>query len=197
MITVTQSAISQIKQMIEARGGADLALHLAIKGRGPDGFDYAFKFVSAADAHPDDRLIKGDGVKVYLDHASLDNLRGATLDFYGLGRGSFHIENPNALWTTDLARRVQQVVVEKINPGIALHGGFVTLVDVRDKDAYIEFGGGCMGCGASQMTLKLGIERLIRQEVPEVGQIIDVTDHDAGTNPFYARKEAGESPLVG
>jgi len=82
--------------------------------------------------------------------------------------------------------RVQQVLDEMINPGVASHGGFVELLDVQDDNVFIRMGGGCQGCGAADVTLKMGIERLIRENVPQVREILDTTDHGSGQNPFYA-----------
>ncbi len=82
--------------------------------------------------------------------------------------------------------RIQQVFDEQINPGVASHGGFVELLDVQDDNLYIRMGGGCQGCGAADVTLKMGIERLIRESVPQVREIFDTTDHASGQNPFYA-----------
>jgi NFU1 iron-sulfur cluster scaffold homolog, mitochondrial len=82
--------------------------------------------------------------------------------------------------------RVQQVLDDMINPGVASHGGFVELLDVQDDNVFIRMGGGCQGCGAADVTLKMGIEKLIREHVPQVREILDTTDHGSGQNPFYA-----------
>ncbi len=86
----------------------------------------------------------------------------------------------------EVRRRVQQVLDTIINPAVASHGGIVTLLDVSNNAVYLEFGGGCQGCGMVSVTLKYGVERTIREEVPEVGEILDTTDHAAGRNPYYA-----------
>jgi len=83
-------------------------------------------------------------------------------------------------------RRVQQVLDTIINPAVASHGGVVHLLDVANNTVFLEFGGGCQGCGMVSVTLKYGVERTIRSEVPEVGAIMDTTDHAAGRNPYYA-----------
>ena len=85
-----------------------------------------------------------------------------------------------------LREKVQQVLDDQINPGVASHGGFVELLDVQDDNIFIRMGGGCQGCGAADVTLKMGIERLIRDQVPQVREIFDTTDHASGQNPFYA-----------
>jgi Fe/S biogenesis protein NfuA len=87
---------------------------------------------------------------------------------------------------TDLKTKVQELIDNMINPAVAGHGGFVDLIDVKDNKVYLQMGGGCQGCGAADVTLKSGIERLIKEELPEVEEVLDTTDHASGTNPFYA-----------
>jgi Fe/S biogenesis protein NfuA len=87
--------------------------------------------------------------------------------------------------STDLANKVQELLDSTINPAVAGHGGYVQLIDVRDNKVYLQLGGGCQGCGAADITLKAGIERLIREEIPEIEEVLDTTDHSSGTNPYY------------
>jgi len=87
--------------------------------------------------------------------------------------------------TTDLKTRVQELIDTMINPAVSSHGGFVELIDVQDNRVYVQLGGGCQGCGAANMTLKAGIERLIREEIPEIEDVLDTTDHASGVNPYY------------
>jgi Fe/S biogenesis protein NfuA len=86
----------------------------------------------------------------------------------------------------DLKTRVQELIDSMINPAVAGHGGFVDLIDVKDNKVYLQMGGGCQGCGAADITLKSGIERLIKDELPEVEEVLDTTDHASGANPYYA-----------
>ena len=85
----------------------------------------------------------------------------------------------------DLAAKVQELIDSTINPAVAGHGGFVQLMEVKDNRVYIQMGGGCQGCGAADVTLKAGIERLIKEELPEIEEVLDSTDHASGTNPYY------------
>jgi len=80
--------------------------------------------------------------------------------------------------------RVADLFEAEINPAIARHGGFVELIDVEDGVVMLRMGGGCQGCGMADVTLRQGIEAALRQRVPEVAGIVDVTDHAAGTNPY-------------
>ena len=80
---------------------------------------------------------------------------------------------------------VQQVLDTDINPSVAEHGGVVRLIDVKDNVVYVQMGGGCQGCGMADVTLKYGIETAIRAAVPGIGDILDVTDHASGRNPYF------------
>ena len=71
-------------------------------------------------------------------------------------------------------------------PAVAMHGGEIHLIDFKDGVVYIQMGGGCQGCGAADVTLKAGIERMIVEEIPEVTEVLDTTDHASGGNPYYA-----------
>lgn len=84
-----------------------------------------------------------------------------------------------------IREKVQRLFDSEINPAVAKHGGIVELVDVVGNDVYLRMGGGCQGCGMAYMTLKQGIEQVLRHYVPEIGKILDVTDHQGGRNPFY------------
>lgn len=84
-----------------------------------------------------------------------------------------------------MREKIQYLLDTAINPAVAGHGGMVSLIDVRDNVVYLQMGGGCQGCGMADVTLKQGIEMMIREEVPEVVEILDVTDHAAGQNPYY------------
>ncbi len=90
-----------------------------------------------------------------------------------------------------MRRQIQKLIDDEINPFVASHGGEIQLVDYLDKNVYIEMLGGCQGCAASTATLKQGVERLLRESFgSDINEIIDVTDHSAGDNPYY-----GDSPF--
>ncbi len=86
----------------------------------------------------------------------------------------------------EIRSRVEAILESEINPSVASHGGVVHLLDVRENNLFIQMGGGCQGCGEAKVTLKYGVEAAIRQAIPEVGAIMDITDHAAGRNPYYA-----------
>ena len=86
----------------------------------------------------------------------------------------------------EIRSKIETVLETEINPAVASHGGFIRLIDVHNNSVVIQMGGGCQGCGMASVTLKQGVETAIRRAVPEVGAIVDATDHAAGRNPYYA-----------
>jgi len=112
----------------------------------------------------------------------------AVLDAYfvsGLALTREQVEERMMLVGRSAREKIEYLIDHQINPGVAAHAGFVELVDVRDETVYIRLGGGCQGCGAADFTLRQGIESIIRREVPEIRQVLDITDHAAGMNPYY------------
>jgi NFU1 iron-sulfur cluster scaffold homolog, mitochondrial len=85
-----------------------------------------------------------------------------------------------------LREKVIRILEEQINPAIASHGGMISLLDVQGSTLYIKMGGGCQGCSQADVTLRQGVETSLREQIPEIGQILDVTDHAGGANPYYS-----------
>ena len=84
-----------------------------------------------------------------------------------------------------IRQKVLDVLNNEINPAVASHGGWVELIDIKGNEVFIKMGGGCQGCGMADVTLKQGVEKSIRLAVPEVGAIMDTTDHASGRKPYY------------
>jgi Fe-S cluster biogenesis protein NfuA len=86
---------------------------------------------------------------------------------------------------SEIRKKVQGLLEKEINPALGMHGGWVELIDVKKNAVFLRLGGGCQGCASANMTLKMGIEKAIREQIPEVGEILDTTDHASGRNPYY------------
>lgn len=197
MLEITEIALEKIKAMMEEKGKSDAILRVAIRGRGPQGFLYQLGFVDLDNRKSDDTELNIDGVKVFVDPETVPNLAGSTLDLSEInGQQGFKIDNPNPLWNDPVSMKVQQVLDTRVNPSVAMHGGFVSLKEFKEGVAYVVLGGGCQGCGMAKITLSQGIDVMIKEEVDEVHEVIDATDHDLGTNPFYTPAKTGESPLA-
>jgi len=165
---------------------SEVCLRVEITGRGKDGFQYDLQFIESKDAKEADIEIEVDGMAVFVDPKSAKYLEGTTLDYQEtLMGGGFSFENPNPLWMDEISKAVAEIIETEVNPAVASHGGHVELMGVEDGKAVIVFGGGCQGCGMADVTLKQGVESIIKDHVPSIAEVIDATDHAAGTNPFY------------
>ena len=194
---VTDAAMAKV---LEIRGAEDEpdALCLWIEVTGANGVDYTYdlSFETIADLEPTDHLETLGELTVAIPAGSLEKLRGATLDLpASAGQGGLVLRNPNRPnpllgvdleLTGDLAEKVSQLLEQSINPSLASHGGFATLVGVDDTRVFLTMGGGCQGCSMSAATLVQGIQVAIKEALPEVTEVVDATDHAAGENPFYS-----------
>lgn len=200
VVEITEAARDKILALRDGEGIPDLHLGLRITGVGPQGFIYETSFLRSEDLASTDLIEDHGGLPVAISLDSVDNLRGAVLDLSGDGTGpGLVMRNPNVPSPTlpggevgDLEltgtpeEKVRTLLAERINPAIASHGGVAHLVAVDGSVAQLELGGGCQGCGLAAVTLRQGIERAILDAIPEIDEVVDVTDHSMGTNPFYA-----------
>ncbi len=196
VFAITPAALAKV---LEIRGGEDdpEALCLWVEVTGVNGVDYTYdlSFETIADLQADDHREHVGALMVAIPAASVDQLRGATLDLPAhADQGGLVLRNPNRPnplagldleLTGDLADKVNQLLEQSINPSLDAHGGWATLVGVEDTKVFLTMGGGCQGCSLSAATLVQGIQVAIKEALPEVTDVIDVTDHTAGDNPFY------------
>ena len=110
----------------------------------------------------------------------------AIREHIGTGLDAVNPELRERLPPVDVIReKVQAVIDREILPSVRSHGGVIRLLDVQGNTVFLQMGGGCQGCSSADTTLKQGVEVAIRNAVPEVGEILDTTDHAAGRNPYY------------
>jgi Fe/S biogenesis protein NfuA len=190
MVEFTERARAMVLQFAQATD--DPKVRIVMQGS-PFAPEYEFALMDETPGDGD-RVVDYEGFRVVLDEASAARMEGSTVDWvdgeYGAG---FQVRNPNARKlgesapTGELADRVRQILDTHVNPAVAAHGGRISLVDVEGTDIYLELGGGCQGCGMARVTLRQGVEKMLREALPDLGQIHDITDHAAGADPYYAR----------
>ena len=197
-MTVTDAAVEKAV-MIRARetDPERYALWVEVVGVQGGEFSYDLSLQPLEQAPADAHVTDLGEISLVIPADSVELLRGATLDRQGdLATGGLVIHNrtppspavgvpATADLSSDVARRLIQVLDRQINPAIASHGGSAELVAVEDDTAYLRLGGGCVGCGMVSVTLRQGIEVALREAVPVITRVIDVTDHASGTNPYY------------
>jgi len=196
MITFSEKARARLVDMLKAEGREGWAIRIRVKGRDNNTYIYDFRSVEVADKSAGDEVVDTDDFLIYIDPASAKRIQGASVDLSVAEMGRFVVENPNPVWQDEAADKVATVIVDKVNPAVAIHSGRVSLVDFNEDIAYIVMQGGCQGCGLATVTLRQGIERLILDEIPAVRSVVDVTAHDEGETPFFRRGQVGESPLT-
>jgi Fe/S biogenesis protein NfuA len=192
LLTVTPAAREKIDGVRSFNDFPEAMLRIRVVGREGPRFQYEIALEDPRERAESDLVVDLEGLSVAMDPQSAADLAGATVDLDpAVTGGGLRIDNPNEGWQDPVARRVQEVIDRQINPGVGTHGGMVTLVDVRDGTAYMRFGGGCQGCAAVDVTLKQGVETAVRNAVPEISAIVDVTDHQAGVSPYYQHGHQG------
>lgn len=196
LLTLTDTARAQI---LEIRAGEpepeSLALWLEVSGVQGNAFTYDMYFRPVAEAVDGDVVLAHDDLPVVVPELDVPKVTGSTLDVQG---GGMVLKNPNSPQSlqaampppdldSPLAQRVLEVLETQINPAIASHGGRADLVAVEEPIVYLRLSGGCQGCGMASVTLSQGIEVAILDTVPEITQVVDVTDHASGENPYFEK----------
>ena len=149
-------------------------------------------FCRPGEEKADDEVKQYEGFQTFIERHSIPFLKDAVVDFVkdSMG-GQLTIKAPNSRLPkisddSSLEDRVNYVLYNEINPGLAAHGGNVTLEEIFEEDvAVLRFGGGCQGCGMVDVTLKNGVEKALLEQVPQLKEVRDVTDHSVKENAYY------------
>ena len=193
VLEMTPEAVTAIIGIrAEEPDAADLALAVGITGVHNLVFTYELTFIPIVDGAADDVLQRFGELAVVVRADSVTRLEGATIT---VSEAGLSIDNPNspspkipaggAGLKGPVAERVRALLDTRINPAIASHGGVAELVAVEGDTVYLRLGGGCQGCGLAQVTLSQGIEVAIKDAIPEIVHVVDVTDHASGENPYF------------
>lgn len=198
VLTITDEAKEKIRSVLDSQQAPVRTIRVSSQARGK----YSMSLETEGQPRQDDAVLPYDGFEVYIDSQSLPMVEGATLSWVDTyGGGGFQFDNP-----TDAAapagppqkkqapegpegniwRQIEEILQDEVNPAVASHGGYIDLLEYKDGTAYVLMGGGCQGCAMSAMTLKSGVERILKSHIPEIQEILDVTDHAGGRNPYYS-----------
>jgi len=200
-LAITEQALERVKGFVAGTPDPDSqAMWIEVTGVAGGEYTYNMTLKPKAAAALDDSVQQLDGLTVVVPARDVKALQGATVDWEGDAlQGGLKLVNPNrpapaspaisatadVELTGPLAQRVQDIVEHQVNPAIASHGGRAELVAVEEPVAYVRLHGGCQGCGMAAVTLHQGIEVAIRDNIPEIEQVVDVTDHSSGENPYF------------
>ena len=202
MIEITEIAQDYFQRLIEQQDEDGLGLRLSVNHPGTPGASCDLQFCPQEQNMPDDRELAFNGFKLFVARASEQWLEKAMIDFEEDSTGGqLTIKAPGIKGSEPssegaMEERVNWLLDTDINPSLASHGGRVALVEItQEMEVILQFGGGCHGCGMADVTLKQGIEQTLKRHIPEITAVKDATDHQTGSNPYYASGAQGESAV--
>ena len=188
-LTFTPNAVTKVREFMKSQGNPDVVIRISVPNAGPQGYNYQFFLDEAKNLHPSDVTLPQDGFRAVVDAHSAKKIDGATVDWVESVQGTgFKVDNPNRPsvdHSIPVEERILELFEQELNPMLDGHSGRVELIEVDGPRAYVRLSGGCQGCASSTATLKQGIEVRIKEVAPEILEVIDTTDHAAGTNPYF------------
>jgi len=199
MLAITDAAYDKVMGFLLQEAEPERqAMWLEVTGTAANQWTCSLALKPLDAAAPYDAVIRHRDLAIVIPERDFEKVRGATIDWLDdpFAGGGLRVDNPNTPSPTirvpppgdlsgDVAQRVIQVLGQHVNPSIAAHGGSAELVAVEQGTAYLRLSGGCQGCAMATVTLSQGIEAAIIQAVPEITSVVDVTDHQSGTNPYF------------
>lgn len=195
MIEISTNAQNHFRRLIESQGGDAIGIRLRAVDGGTPAADARLEFCEPGDLAGDEWAIECEGFTLYVEAASVRWFDSAEVDYLPSATGGqLNIRAPRIKGDlpgedASLVERVRYLLEAEINPGLASHGGRVSLEQITAEGVVVlRFGGGCHGCGMADVTLKQGIEKTLMAKVPGVTAVRDVTDHASGENPYYAAR---------
>ena len=185
-IDISRKAQDHIKKFLNASSEKIQGVSIIIETKTERKANYSIQFIELSNTPDENISIDFENISVLVSKEVIPYLEGTEVDLND--KGELEAFNPSMSITEisgSVEEQIQHVLDEEVNPMVASHGGVVSLLEVKDQNAYLEFGGGCQGCGMIDVTLKQGVEVMIKAQIPEIEAIYDVTDHAEGTNPYY------------
>ncbi|HET6565004.1 MAG TPA: NfuA family Fe-S biogenesis protein [Xanthomonadales bacterium] len=202
MIEITPSAQEYFQHLIAQQDEPGLGLRIAVVSPGTPNAACDLQFCPAGQHGETDRILEFQGFRLYVRKDSEQWLERAEIDFDESSTGGqLSIRAPGIrghepAGDAPLEERIEWLLETDINPSLAAHGGKVALTEITaDLRAVLRFGGGCQGCGMADVTLKQGIEKTLLAKIPELTGVLDATDHQSGSNPYYAAGTRGSSAV--
>ena len=192
MVTITEPAQEYLAELLKKQNVDGIAVRIFILDAGTPRAETCISFCRPGEEKADDEVKHYEGFKAFVEQHSIPFLEDAVVDFAkdSMG-GQLTIKAPNSRMPklsedSPLEDRVNYILYNEINPGLAAHGGHVTLEEIfEDTVAVLRFGGGCQGCGMVDVTLKDGVEKTLLSQIPQLKEVRDVTDHSIKENAYY------------
>lgn len=202
MIQISEPAQDHFRRLLAQQGADDTGILIRVTDAGTPRANCELEFCEPSELTGGEWAVECNGFVLYVDGPSVEWLDQASIGYTAeRAGGQLDITAPKIRGEAPAAdasmvARIRYVIDSEINPQLASHGGRVTLLEVdADGGVLVQFGGGCHGCGMADVTLKKGVEKTLRERVPEITAVIDATDHATGDTPFY-RSKSGKSAMA-
>ena len=190
-INITESAQEYLSDLLVKQDCEGIAVRLFVADPGTPKAETCIAYCRPGEESEDDQRLELAGLKAYLDKRSIPFLEDAKVDYSPdkLG-GQLSIRAPNSRMPrvsedSPIEDKINYLLHSEINPGLAAHGGMISLEEMDGDIAVLQFGGGCQGCGMADVTLKDGVERTLLEKIPELKGVRDITDHSDSSQAFY------------
>jgi Fe/S biogenesis protein NfuA len=192
MINITESAQDYLAELLKKQDCDGISVRIFILDAGTPKAETCISFCRPGEAQETDEIRPYRSFNAYLEQRSIPYLKDAVVDYAKdtMG-GQLTIKAPNSRLPqigqdSSLEDRINYVLYNEVNPSLAAHGGTVTLEEIFEGSvAILKFGGGCQGCGMVDLTLKEGVEKTLREQIPELTDVRDITDHSKRENAYF------------
>lgn len=200
LVKITDVAKKHFRALLEKEdesnlkngGTLSVGLRLFLDHPGSATAEVGIAFCPKAEEKASDMLIEYPEFKLFIDKQSAPFLEEADINYkedeFGgqLAITAPHLRGKKPTTEAPLEEQIAYVLTTEINPNLASHGGMVSLIGIKDNIVELKFGGGCHGCGMVDLTLKEGIEKTLKEKFPNISGVVDVTNHETGTNPYFS-----------
>lgn len=195
-ITVTEAAQAYLRDLLSKQDSEGIGVRIFVENPGTPRAECCMAYCTRGEEQAEDVRIDYEGFPAYIEGKSVSYLEDAVIDYnkdrFG-GQLTFKAPKskvPSLGEGASLEERINFVLYNEINPGLAAHNGNVSLLEVvndpeQGLTAVLKFGGGCQGCSAVDMTLKQGVETTLKAQIPELARVTDQTDHTVRDNAYY------------
>lgn len=192
VISITESAQEYLAELLAKQDCEGIGVRIFILDAGTPQAETCISYCRPGEEKPTDEKKPCAGFSAWVDQPSIPFLEDAVVDFArdSMG-GQLTIKAPNSRLPrigedSSIEDRVNYILYNEINPGLAAHGGHVTLEEIFEENiAVLRFGGGCQGCGMVDVTLKDGVESALLSQIPQLKEVRDITDHSYRENAYY------------
>ncbi len=191
-VDITESAQEYLKELLAKQSTEGMGIRMFVANPGTAKAETCIAYCKPDEQEESDVIVELNGFKAYFEERSIPYLDEAKVDYAAdkMG-GQLTIRAPNSKMPkisddSPLEDKINYLLFNEVNPGLASHGGNVTLVEITDDNyVVLQFGGGCQGCSAVDMTLKQGVEKTLIEKLPEIAGVRDMTDHTDRSNAYY------------